>query len=415
VVSIKKSILKNGITVVTEAIESVRSISLGFWIVVGSRNEENDENGISHFIEHVLFKGTQKRNSKEIAQSLESKGASLDAFTGKEVTCFFSRGLDIHLRSAVNVICDIITNPVFPPSEIKKERGVVIEEIKDSEDSTERYIFDLLFKKLFTNHPLAKSVLGEVENIEKLTRKRIRSYFDQWYTPERIVVSASGNLDHGELVRHLNRYYKKTRGNGNPYFARESVLYTPFSYTYRKKGILQSHLIMATTTFDYRDRRRYPLLVLDVILGDGMSSVLFQRVREERGLVYEISSFSDFFSDGGIFGVYLASEQTNIERSQETIMREFRKIARNGVSRKLVQEAKTKLKAKLIIGQENTSNRMLRLGKGEIYLGRSSTIDTIIKSINRVRTKDVNSVAREVLDIDGFSFLHARNYSRIHR
>jgi predicted Zn-dependent peptidase len=245
-----------------------------------------------------------------------------------------------------------------------------------------------------------------------LTRGSIRDYFNKWYTPERIIVSASGYLDHDELVKYIRQYYKKISRSESQYFSKEEVAYTPFSYTYRKQGIIQAHLIISTVAFDYKDKRRYPLLVLDVILGDGMSSILFQKVREERGLVYEISSFSDYFSDTGIFGVYLACDPSSMNQAKETVLREFKNIVKNGVSKQMVYEAKTKLKAKLIIGQESTSNRMLRLGKGEIYLGKSSSIDDIIKSINRVRTKDVNSVAREVLNENRLSFLHAKNRIR---
>ncbi|MCK4233230.1 insulinase family protein [candidate division WOR-3 bacterium] len=408
-INIKKSQLKSRITIITERIEGVRSFSLGFWVVVGSRNENNRERGISHFIEHVLFKGTKTRSAKEIARSLESKGATLDAFTAKEITCFFSRGLDTHLKLAVNVIADLLTKPTFPAFELNKEIGVVTEEIKDSRDSPERHIFNLLFEKIFSKHPLANSVLGKKENVEKLTKKRISSYFKKWYTPERIIVTASGNLHHDELLECVEPFFNKKRTYQQFLFSPVKVKYKPFTFTFRKKELLQAHLIIATLAFDYNDVRRYPLLVLDVILGDGMSSLLFQKVREEKGLVYEVSSFTDFFSDAGIFGVYLACDPVKIKRAQETVLKEFKKLREKGISKRAVNEAKVRLKAKLIIGQENTSNRMLRLGRSEIYKGTISTIDEIITSINKVKVNDVNIVIKDVLKEDRFSFIYAGN------
>ncbi|MCK4584456.1 insulinase family protein, partial [candidate division WOR-3 bacterium] len=351
-INIKKSQLESGITVVTEGIEGVRSISLGFWVVVGSRNENKQGKGISHFIEHTLFKGTKKRNAKEIARALESKGATLDAFTSKEVTCFYSRGLDTHLKIATDVIADLITNPLFPEEELKKEIGVVTEEIKDSEDSPERHIFDLLFKKIFAKHPLANSVLGKKKDVEKITRKKVSSFFKKWYNPERIVVTASGYLQHNELLGYLEPYFKPQETSNDSFFTPVKNYYKPFSYTFKKKGLFQAHLILATTVFDYNDPRRYPLLVLDTILGDGMSSILFQKVREEKALVYQIFSFADFFSDAGIFGVYLACNPVKIENAKSTVIKEFKKLVKKGLTKKVVSEAKVRLKAKLLIGQE---------------------------------------------------------------
>ncbi|TET76222.1 MAG: insulinase family protein [Candidatus Cloacimonadota bacterium] len=412
-INIKKSQLESGITVVTEGIEGVRSISLGFWVVVGSRNENKQEKGISHFIEHTLFKGTKKRNAKEIARALESKGATLDAFTSKEITCFYSRGLDTHLKIATDVIADLITNPLFPEEELKKEIGVVTEEIKDSEDSPERHIFDLLFKKIFTKHPLANSVLGEKKDVEKITRKKVSSFFKKWYNPERIVVTASGYLQHNELLGYLEPYFKPKETSNDSFFTPVKNYYKPFSYTFKKKGLFQAHLILATTVFDYNDPRRYPLLVLDTILGDGMSSILFQKVREEKALVYQIFSFADFFSDAGIFGVYLACNPVKIENAKSTVIKEFKKLVKKGLTKKVVSEAKVRLKAKLLIGQESTSNRMMRLGRSEIYRRENRTIDEIIASINRVKTGDVNDVIKDVLREDKFSFVYFGDFRSV--
>ncbi len=407
---IRKSQLKNGITVVSESVEGVCSISLGFWIVVGSRNEEKDERGISHFIEHTLFKGTKRRSPKEIASALESKGATLDAFTSKEVTCFYSRGLNTHLKLATDVISDLIINPIFPKKEIEKEISVVTEEIKDRQDSPDRHIFDLLFKKTFFGHPLANSVLGKKEDIERLTRGKVSEYFKKWYTPERIVVTASGYLQHDELIRYLKPCSNPKRAANNLFFTPVKNHYKPFSFKFKKKGFFQTHFVLATPTFSYNDARRYPLLILDTVLGDGMSSILFQKIREEKALVYQVFSFVDFFSDAGIFGVYLACAPEKIEKAKMAVIKEFKKLLKRGLTKNMVSETKVRLKAKLLIGQENISNRMLRLGRSEIYRRRSITIDEIISSINKVKTKQVNDVIKDVLVEDKLSFVYIGDY-----
>jgi len=411
-INIKKSRLEAGITVVTERIEDVHSFSLGFWVVVGSRNENRLENGISHFIEHTIFKGTKKRNVKEIARVLESKGAALDAFTSKEVTCFYSRGLDTQLKLAVDVIADILTNPIFPEEEIKKEIGVVKEEIKDNEDSPEKLIFDKVFEKIYIKHPLSNSILGDKKNVEGFTRAKTLAYFRKWYKPERIVVAASGFLEHNEVLDYLKPYFKPQKSSNKTFFKPVKNHYKPNIFKYRKKGLFQSHLLIATPTFNYKDPRKYPLLVLDTVLGEGMSSILFQRVREEKGLVYQIFSFADFFSDEGVFGIYLACDPKKIEIAKKTVIKELTKLRRNGLSKRRVSEAKIRLKSKLIIGQESTSNRMLRLGRNAIYRGKIVTIDEVIGAVDAVNQTDVNNVIDDVLHEDNFSSIYIGDFGK---
>ena len=405
-VDLKKSLLENGITVVTESIEGVRSFSLGFWIVVGSRNERRNEKGIAHFIEHSLFKGTKKRSIRQIARALESKGATLDAFTSKEVTCVYARGLASHLKLATSVIADLITSPLFPERELAKEIKVVTEEIKDTTDSPEKYIFDLLFSKTFAKHPLGTSVLGRKEDVERFSRKKVWAFYRKWYMPERVVVTASGFLSHEAVCSFITPFFKRGKKSRESFFSSEEVHYEPFSHRCKKIGLYQAHCIIATPTFAYEDARKYALLVLDVILGDGMSSILFQKVREEKALVYEIASFVDFFSDTGVFGVYLACDPLKIEEAKDTVMGEFKKIVKRGFPKRSINEAKVRLKAKVIIGMESTSNRMFRLGRSEIYRRRIISIDEIIALIDRVSKEDVHAVAEQVLLDDRLSFVY---------
>jgi predicted Zn-dependent peptidase len=405
-VNFEKSLLENGITVVTESIEGVRSFSLGFWVVVGSRNERAHEKGIAHFIEHTLFKGTKRRSIRQIARALESKGATLDAFTSKEVTCVYSRGLSTHLKIAIDVIADLVSAPLFPARELEKERRVVTEEIKDTRDSPEKHIFDLFFSRAFAKHPLGTSVLGRKEDVAGFTREKVCAFYEKWYKPERVLVTASGFLSHKQVCSFVAQHLKKNAKPVTSFFSPRKVIYEPFSHCCKRSGLFQSHCIIATPAFAYDDARKYPLLVLDVILGDGMSSILFQKVREEKALVYEIASFVDFFSDTGVFGVYLACDPMKIEEARDTVLGEFKKIAKKGLPKRSINEAKARLKAKVIIGMESTSNRMFRLGRGEIYRRRVASIDELIGEIDRVTREDVHEVAERVLTDDGFSFVY---------
>jgi len=407
--NIRRSSLQNGITIVTERVDSVRSFSLGFWVVVGSRNEQKNEKGISHFIEHNLFKGTKTRNCKEIAEALESKGGTLDAFTSKELTCYFSRGLSIHLNTAVEISCDLLTNPLFPEKELKKEISVVTEEIKDNEDSPQKHIFDLLFEKLFLKHPLGNSVLGRKSDVKKFTRDKTNSYFRRWYKTDRVIVAASGYFEHRKLVNSISKFFPKSETKCAPLFTRHKMHYKPFSSTFKRRELFQAHLIIAKPTFGLDDPRRYPLLILDTIMGDGMSSILFQRVREEKALAYDVFSFANFFSDAGVFGVYLACDPANMENAKMTVIKEFGKIAAYGLKEKKIEEAKDRLKAKVLIGQESMSSRMIRLGRGEIYRRKILTIDEIISEIDKVSSDEVNDVSRNVLKQNNISFIYVGN------
>jgi predicted Zn-dependent peptidase len=409
-VNIRKTKLGNGITVITERIDGVRSFSLGFWVVVGSRNEKTEEKGISHFIEHTLFKGTKNRKALEIAKALESKGADLDAFTSKEVTCYYSRGLETQLKLASDVISDLITNPLFPEEELKKEIGVVTEEIKDHRDSPEQRIFDFIFEKVFTNHPLSNAILGKKEDVEKLTRKKVISYFKKWYRPERIVISSSGHIKHNELLSCLSQNFEQKGGRKSSFFTPVANNYQPSSFKFKKNGLFQAHLALATQTFKYNDPRKYSLLVLNTILGEGMSSILFQKIREEMGLVYQIVSFVEFFSDAGVFGIYLACAPDKIEIAREEVFGELENLREKGLSKDDIEEAKVRLKARLVLALESTSNRMMRLGKSEIYRREIISIDEIVSLINRVKITEVNDLVRELLMTDRFTSIYVGDF-----
>ena len=398
----KKTILDNGIRVVSERIESVRSISIGVWIDVGSRDEENDEMGVSHFIEHMLFKGTKNRTAKGIAVSLESVGGGLNAFTGREHTCYCARVLDEHLDIALDVLSDILKNSLLNPSHFEKEKEVIVSEIKELEDSPSDLIHDILMSTMWKENPLGRSIIGSAESVLKMPRWKLINYIKKNYTCSRVVIAASGNLKHNELVSKVRRKFEFSVNTGqSKSVSIPSQVETGRTVAQRKTA--QTHVSLGIPIFPYRDQRRYSALVLSNILGGGMSSRLFQTVREKLGLAYSIYSFMDFFEDTGVFGIYLGSHKKNAVRVIELVLKEISHLKRNHLSAKELSNAKYQLKGNLILGMESTSSRMNRLARNELFLNDYMSLDLTINSINRIQEKDIIGMAEDFLVPDKLS------------
>ncbi|MCK4403734.1 MAG: insulinase family protein [candidate division Zixibacteria bacterium] len=405
----KKTVLENGIRVVTESIDYVRSISIGVWIDVGSRDEKNDEMGTSHFVEHMLFKGTKKRTAKEIASSLESVGGSLNAFTGREHTCYFARVLDEHTDIALDVLSDILKNPLFNPSHLEKERTVIISEIKELEDSPADLVHDLLMSTIWKENPLGKPIIGSVDSVLKLTRSKLIDFMKRNYIFPRVVIAASGNFKHEELVNKIKREF---RFGSDSHPVRRIQIRTsedqmlPQAEPNRmvaKRKTAQTHINLGVSTFPYRDRRRYAALVLSNILGGGMSSRLFQSIREKLGLVYSVYTFLDFFEDAGVFGIYMGTNKKNTVRVIELVLKEIRKLKKDSLTSKELSHAKYQLKGNLLLALESTSNRMNRVARYELLLHDYVDLDQTINSINKIKAKDVIEVAEEFFSPDKLS------------
>ncbi len=372
--------LPGGVRVVTEKINRVRSVALGIWIGSGSRDEKEGINGISHAIEHMLFKGTKTRSTKEIALSLEALGGSLDGFTSKELTCYHARFLDEHLATACDVLLDLLNNSVFDEDSLKKEKGVIQEEIKSCKDTPEDVVFDLLFKALFPEHPLSLNVLGNEEDVNRISRENLIQYMGENYTRDRTVVAAAGDVDHEELLRLLNDNFDFRGSRKRIPVSPNSI--KPFIIE-EKPRISQAHIVMGSRVFPYKDKRRYPLLVLNQILGSAMSSRLFQRLREKEGLVYAVSSFAELFFDTGLFGVYFAVDPKNAHRAMDSLRDEITKL-RQGIPEKEISDAKSGLKGSIVISLESTTSRMMRLARGELYLNEYISIDKTLQEIDKV-------------------------------
>jgi predicted Zn-dependent peptidase len=398
----QKTVLDNGIRVVTEELDSVRSISIGVWIDVGSRDEEKDEVGVSHFIEHMLFKGTRNRTAKEIAVSLESVGGALNAFTGREQTCYYARVLDEHLDIAIDVLSDILKNPLLNPSHFDKEKKVIASEIKELEDSPADLIHDLLMSAMWSDNSLGRPIIGSMESVIHMLRGKLISFMKKNYTCSRVVIAASGNLKHRDLVIRVKRKFEFNPDSKTFVPSLKLPLPVPIKRVEQRKTA-QTHVILGLPLFPYTDQKRYTSLVLSNILGGGMSSRLFQTVREKLGLAYSIYSFVDFFEDTGVFGIYLGTYKKNAVRAIELVAREIGKLKKNSLSPRELSHAKYQLKGNLILGMESTSSRMNRLARNELFLNDYVGTDQTIGYINKIKAKYIIDIADEFLVSDKLS------------
>ena len=393
--SIDRTVLPSGVRVLTETIPSVGSVAVGAWVDAGSRDEAEPEGGITHFIEHMVFKGTRRRRGYLINQRMESVGGYINAFTSKEHTCFYARGLSEHLGRAMETVLDLVTQPTLPPKEIEKEKDVVVEEIKMYEDAPEDHVFDHYEALLYPDHPLGRPVIGTPESVRSFTQDDLARYIGQHYVPDRLVVAVAGNVRHAYVVRHVERLLEEFDRAPNPATRVPSTSYTPSDLVI-ERPIQQAHLVLGTRAFGARDERRTTLSVLNTILGGGMSSRLNQNIREKYGWCYSVYSFVNVQTDSGDLGVYIGTDASRIERSRTLIEREMTKLAETAVSERMLTRAKHQLKGSIVLGLESTSNRMQRLGRVELVYGRTVGLDEVVGEIDAVTAEGVRELAAEL-------------------
>lgn len=398
----QKTILENGMTVLSENIDYVRSISVGVWIQAGSCDEGKHNRGIAHFLEHMLFKGTRTRDKYEIAYSLESLGGSLNAFTSKDYTCFYARALCEHLPQAIDILADIIQNPTFPEEEIEKEKQVVIDEINEIEESPGELIFEKFYENIFPNHPLGNPILGDKDDVRNFTKQACEDFIAQNYTGQRIIIAASGYLEHEELVKYVQQYFKMKKGGPLHRISVPHAAIIPERKEYTLPINHQTHLCTGIRTFPFNDERRLTLLMLNAILSGGMSSRLFQNIREKHGIAYDIHSFADFFYDTGCFGIYAATTPKNNERCFELIQREIKDLVENPVSSSELSITKAQFKSSLVMGLESTSARMNRLAMQYMYLREIDPLDKVMEKVDRVLPEDIQKIAKELFEHNCF-------------
>ena len=400
--SFEKTTLENGVRVVTETIPSVRSISVGVWIFAGSRDETREESGISHFIEHMVFKGTQKRRMHHIAQRMESVGGYLNAFTSKEYTCYYARALDEHLARAVDTVCDLVLSPNLPTKELEKEKDVVLEEMKMYEDNPEDLIFDKFEAAVYAEHELGRPIIGYPETVSAFTRDQLVDYMERRYTPNRIVLAVAGNAKHSHVVRLARNAFATSRKQPIDITRTPLNGYEPVQLVERRP-IQQAHLVIGARGMDVHDPNRAGLSVLNTILGGGMSSRLNQNIREKYGFCYNIYSFTNLHSDSGDLGVYMGTDTNKIDRARKLIVRELERLVEKPVSARTLSQAKNQVRGSIMLGLESMSNRMMRLGRQELYFERFMSLDEINRDVEKVSPEDVQRIARDMFDKDTFS------------
>lgn len=394
-----KFILNNGIRVVTEKIPHVKSVSIGIWVETGSRYENNFNNGISHFIEHMLFKGTTNRTAKEIASSIDNIGGQLNAFTSKECTCFYAKVLDNHLPIAIDVLSDMLLNSKFDEEDIAKEKSVVIEEINMYDDSPEDVVHDLLSKTIFNGNSLAFPILGSCETVKNISRKQITEFFRSHYIPQNIVISIAGNFDADEIHKLLDMYFGHWNIKGticevdNPPKLMQRL-------SSKTKETEQLHLCLGLEGVSQGSDELYSLLVLNNVFGGSMSSRLFQRVREDRGLVYSIFSYPSSYKNTGIFTIYAGLNASQLLNVTELILYDIKEIKNIYLSEAEIDRSKEQLKGNYILGLESTSSRMTSIGKAELLLGRTDSPTDILQKIDRVTLESIKDITDKVFDFD---------------
>ncbi|WP_018126208.1 M16 family metallopeptidase [Balneola vulgaris] len=399
---INKTVLPNGLRIVTEHIESVKSISVGIWVKTGSRNETKDQAGVTHFLEHMLFKGTDTRSAYDIALSMESVGGYLNAFTSSEYTCYYARCVDSQLNRALDVLSDMVLNPAFPGEEVEKEKKVVVEEMKMYRDSPDDYLFEEFTSKMFDGHQLGRPVLGYEETVNAFTREDLYQYMRDRYKAGNLLVSVAGNVDHEQVVEIVSNYFGDLPAEQ---VENEEQPLTPYNAQKIEltKAIEQTHYVLGRRGIHFDHSDKYLLLLANTVLGGGMSSRLHQNVREKYGYCYSIQTFNQSYTDAGLWGVYVGTDKDYVAHVNELIVAELQKISNDIVPEKELVEAKTQLKGKLLLSQENTSNRMMRLAKSELYFDRFVTLDELVENIDLVTAEDMRDFSSNFFDQSSFT------------
>lgn len=399
---VRKTSLDNGLKIVTENVESVKSVSVGIWVKTGSRNETDKQAGITHFLEHMLFKGTDSRTSYDIAMSMESVGGYLNAFTSSEYTCYYSRCLNTQLDKALDVLSDMVLHPSFPEDEIEKEKKVVIEEMKMYRDSPDDFLFEEFSNKLFEGHPLGRPIIGFEETVSAFERSDLFAYMEERYQPWNLLVAVAGNTDHDRVVELVADYFGSISARGGEQENQELTPYKVSSQTL-SKDIEQTHLILGRRGLDYDHDDKYRLLLANTVLGGGMSSRLHQNVREKYGYCYTINTFNQSYLDTGVYGVYVGTDKDYVKHVRKLIEQELQKLQEEPIPGKELLEAKSQLKGKLMLSLENMSSRMSRLAKSELYFNRFVTLDELTENIDRVEGEQVMEFAQTFFDKELFS------------
>ena len=390
---IKKYTCQNGVRVVLENIPTVRSVAIGIWVGIGSRNENLENNGISHFLEHMFFKGTKKRSAKDIAESFDRIGGHVNAFTSKEYTCYYAKVLDEHASYALEVLSDMFFHSTFEEDELNKEKNVVLEEIKMYEDTPDDIVHDILSKASYGNHSLAFPILGTEETLSTFTGESLREYIETFYTPDNIVISIAGNIDEMFIKEVENIFGTYESNYKKPQYS--PPVFSPQKLT-KKKDTEQAHLCIGYQGLELGNDKIYDLIIMNNIFGGSMSSRLFQDVREQKGLAYSVFSYHSAFLDNGLLTIYGGTGIDQLDQLFYTIDKTIEEFKQKGILEKELQNSKEQMKGSLMLSLESTNSRMSRNGKNELMLNRHRSLDEILENVSKVSVDRVNQLANEL-------------------
>ena len=392
--SIRRQVLPNGLTVITEQMAHIRSASIGIWLETGSRDEDPEWNGISHFIEHMVFKGTKHRTAEEIARQVDSIGGNMDAFTAKDCICFNVKVLDEHVPIALDILSDLVLNPIFAAADITRERGVILEEIKMDEDNPDYLVHEIFTQNFWKDHPLGKPILGTKETVKRFEREPVLDAYTHRFAPGNIIVSAAGNLDHDRFVELVTSHFQHMKASKNGFHSSAPKIVSRIILR-NKKALEQVQLCMGVPAHHIAHEKRHAGYVLNTLLGGGMSSRLFQNIRERQGLAYSIYSDLNPYRDTGCLAVYAGTSLASASKVVQSVISEFRKLKTEPVPDEELNRSKAQLKGSLMLSLESSTARMSNLARQEMYFERFYDLDELIEKIEAVTAEDLHTLANE--------------------
>ncbi len=393
--NIRREVLSNGLIVLSEEMPHIRSISIGIWLKSGSRDETAERNGISHFTEHMVFKGTTSRTAQDIARQVDSIGGNMDAFTGKETICFNIKVLDEHVPIAIDILSDLVLNPVFNPKDIAREKGVILEEIKMDEDNPDYLVHEIFTQNFWTDHALGKPILGTKETVGSFDRDNVSEFYRQRFAPNHMIISAAGNLNHIAFVDLIKERFAGLTSVPNG-FHQPAPAVTPRIITRNKKSLEQVQLCMGVPSHPISHEKRYVSYVLNTVLGGGMSSRLFQKIREEQGLAYSIYSDLSPYRDTGCLVVYAGTSAESTPKVVESVLAQFRELKTQELPAEELRRAKDQLKGSLMLSLESSTSRMSNLARQEMYFDRFFSLDETINQIESVKAEEITAMANHL-------------------
>ena len=394
---IETTTLPNGVRVISETMPHVRSVSVGLWVGIGSRRETSEQNGLSHFIEHMVFKGTKKRSAEDIARSVDSIGGNLDAFTSKELVCFNTKVLDQPLPLAFDVLADLVLNPTFREEDMDKEKGVILEELKMDEDNPDYLVHEIFSSNFWKDHPLGKPILGTRETVKRFDRQMMESYYLDSYSPANLIITAAGNLTHKMLTDLAGEHFSTMKPRAPLPGEKAPTTHARIALR-NKKSLEQVHLCLGVPSYPVPHEDRFTCYVLNTLLGGGMSSRLFQNIRERQGLAYAVFSELNPYRDTGCLSIYAGTSIESARQVIESILKEFQQLKQERITDEELRRAKDHLKGSLMLSLESTSSRMSNLARQEMYFRRFFSLDELVESIEMVTAEDVQRIAQTFFD-----------------